>query len=115
MKKMKEKPRKSPKLPPNSATRDSQECRYSFMQIKPHHHHSIVRQESRITSVFSVVSEEAIQTLMKQTSSPYVEYLVNGNTWEEVKLALLYHNKICWLPKYPKFIVNTIECGGLET
>ena len=27
---MKEKPRKSPRLPPNSATRDSQECRYSF-------------------------------------------------------------------------------------
>ena len=34
-----------------------------------------------ITSVFSKVSEEAIQTLTKHTSSPYVDvYLVNGNT-----------------------------------
>ena len=33
MKETKEKPKKRPRLPPNSATRDSQECRYSFAII----------------------------------------------------------------------------------
>ena len=94
---MNEKPRKSPKLPPNSATRDSQEWRYSLKIsqspniwaqrgfvpdfYKDHVSRGQKVKSSKVTSVCRVVSEDAIQTLMKQTSFPKVEYLVIGKTW----------------------------------